>query len=172
MSLQRDELHASRASRRTAFALHFAALTAALLGGTAPVVSGCYSTEGCTDAGCISSVSIRLLDEPVPGEAKVVRACLNDRCLEADYTPESTCAADVQEPLRLSFCVSMEVWVTLQPTTGPVDDAFADGDTLELTIKDDAGETVVHEVRQLEYEELFPNGRECGPRCLESSFEL
>jgi hypothetical protein len=161
-------LHSSRRS----VAWHSAIATALSLGGAAPVVSGCVVSErSCTDIGCSSSVIARLSEEPAAGEAKHVRVCVNERCLEVDYTPGSPCVGKIEVPILLRFCVrsSSEVSVEHRATLGQ---PFADGDTFDLSIENASGEEVVSETRQLEYREFAPAGRDCGPVCLESSFDL
>ena len=151
---------------------HSALVTALSIGGASPVVSGCIiDSQSCTDIGCISGATARFSEEPAPSEAKHVRVCLNEHCREVDYTPGSVCVSERREPIALTFCVHSpsDVSVALTALLG---EPFADGDTFDMTIEDESGEEVFSHTRQLRYERSFPNGRECGPECLDSSFEL
>lgn len=150
-------LHARRGTRAGVRC----AVAVALGLGTLVSINGCLQ-QACTDAGCTSGISVKVVGTfaVVPARARV---CVDDACVTAPWpTGASGCEAVAAE-WRLSVCLQDDG--SLIQVVFPDDARVADRADFELVVEDDEGGALLHESERVRFSHSYPNGKRCPGRC-------
>lgn len=136
------------------------AVVLALLGGALAAI-GC-TERACTDAGCTSGISVKVVGL-FPGGAALVRACLDGACAEVPWPVRGSSCETVDVDWRVSVCLQDDgSFITLAFE----EDAGAhDGTKFELVIEDAEGEALLHESESVRFSDSYPNGKRCPGHC-------
>lgn len=130
-------------------------------------LGSCHSGPGvCTLVGCSSQTTVRIgpIHELSPYTAASVTLCSNKRCTDVALGHE------VVGEFRVSAILDEARVIVAIDSRGR--ETFHDGDEYTLTIRDRYGDAILQHAWTAEYREWFPNGTQCGPRCLTQTIEL
>jgi len=129
--------------------------------GTSLSTSGCLQRT-CTDAGCTSGISIKVVGQ-FQGSPAVVRACLNGQCVVVPWPGRTSSCEEVEADWRLSVCLQDDgSFITLAFAK---DEGVSDGAKFELFVEDTAGEALLHESESVRFSDSYPNGKRCPGHC-------
>ena len=137
--------------------------------GSAAVLSGCIA-EQCTERGCTSGVSASLSEDPLPEQPKRLRSCLNEQCIEMEWSqPVNGCESKQQGSLMLTNCLYSEEGIQIRlDASGGLE--LANGDIYQLTVLDASSQVIFQEKRQVKYQDRYPNGQDCSGHCRTAAF--
>ena len=139
-------------------------LVALLTLGVAISTTGCLH---CTEAGCTSGISVKVVGQPA-GAPALVRTCLDGECAEVPWPMGSSPCEEVKADWRLSVCLQDDGSMT---TLAFAEDGNArDGVKFEFIIEDDAGVALVDKSESVTFSDSYPNGKQCPGHCKYANF--
>ncbi len=132
---------------------------------SAPVWTPACLREACTDAGCTSGISVKVVGIFPVAPARA-RACLDELCAEVPWPAgASSCEAveAVEADWRLSVCLQDDG--SLIQAVFAEDTRVGDGMKFELIVEDGDGEALLHESERVTFSDSYPNGKRCPGNC-------
>ena len=125
----------------------------------------CLAQE-CTEIGCHSgaTVAVRSISS---ADIRTIRACLGGDCVDLAWTRSAGCTSTNGESLNLSACAAEDDSLNSMV----LDRDVHDGDVLGVQIE---GENAVllDDERTLQYQDTYPNGKDCPGHCRTTTVEL
>ena len=128
--------------------------------GVAISATGCL--QPCTEAGCTSGISVKVVGQPAGGPA-LVRACVGEMCAEVPWPTGASPCEEVRADWRLSVCVQDDGSMTR--LAFPDDANTRDGLKFEFIIEDADGVALVDKSESVRFSDSYPNGKECPGHC-------